>query len=60
MSEPVERLTHEAQLYYVPVLSGTAGKKAQRVARVLLQIMPEEVTLGAGWTAQCPHWFVCS
>ena len=60
MREQVERLTHEAQPYYVPVLSGTARKKAQRVPRVLPQIMPEEVTLGAGWTAQCPHRFVCS
>ena len=60
MREQVERLTHEAQPYYVPVLSSAARKEAQWVPRVLPQIITEEVSLGAGWTAQCAHRFVCS
>jgi hypothetical protein len=42
------------------VLSGATGQEAQGVLRVLPQIVPEEVTLGAGWSVECPHRFVSS
>jgi hypothetical protein len=58
MREQVERLTHEAQLYYVPVLLGTARKEAQGVLRVLPQIIPEEVALRTRRSVQFPHYFV--
>jgi hypothetical protein len=56
MREQVEHLTHEAQPYYVPILSSAARKEAQWVPGVLPQIVTEEVSLGARRGVLCPHY----